>query len=578
VPWKPTVEGEIPTLGWYAIDWFEQNLAAPALLEYQPFVLYQEQEDFILKWYALDPDSGRFLFDRGLLGRPRGWGKSPLLGALSCIEALGDVLFDGWDADGQPVGRPWNTRRTPLVQIAAVSEEQTGNTWQPMLEMLRTGDPPVLYNYPGLEPFDSVVNLPGGFGSIKQITSSARTTKGAPVTFAVLDQTEEWVSSNGGHSLAKAMRDNAAKNGGRTVESPNAFTPGEESVAEKSAEYAQGVAEGRVRVLPHGKILWDHREAGAETDLTDYDSLIAGLRVSYGDSSGHPDGCVLHDPPCAPGHQDLESIVSRIWDPDYDEQDARSNYLNQITHAKDAWTTRVDWNAAGEEARARGFNIPVRGDRAPQVLGFDGSQGRSKGRADATAFVAVDVRTGLAWAHSDWVWEQPEDWKPEFKGDVWQPDVAEVEAKLDEIMRDYNIVGFFADPSGWTSSVARWESKYGKRLKVKATPKNPIAMWPRGKTTDAAAAVENTRKAIENLELTHAGVGWLTRHCLNARRRVARQGYLLYKAYPSSPRKIDGAYALTMAWKCRLQAVSLGLGRPPRKDPPQKQKVLVLPR
>jgi hypothetical protein len=46
---------------------------------------------------------------------------------------------------------------------------------------------------------------------------------------------------------------------------------------------------------------------------------------------------------------------------------------------------------------------------------------------------------------------------------------------------------------------------------------------------------------------------------LNARRRAAGQGYLLYKAYPDSPDKIDAAYAAVMAWKARLDAVSQGI-------------------
>ena len=39
-----------------------------------------------------------------------------------------------------------------------------------------------------------------------------------------------------------------------------------------------------------------------------------------------------------------------------------------------------------------------------------------------------------------------------------------------------------------------------------------------------------------------------------------RTGYLLYKAYPESPDKIDAAYAAVMAWKARLDAVAAGLG------------------
>src|SRR5699024_12749204 len=98
-------------------------LAAPAVDEYEPFVPYREQEDFILRWYALDPQSGRFVYRRGLYGRPRGHGKSPLLAALCVVEALADVVPDGWDADGQPVGGPWRSVGPPAVPLGAGAEE-----------------------------------------------------------------------------------------------------------------------------------------------------------------------------------------------------------------------------------------------------------------------------------------------------------------------------------------------------------------------------------------------------------------------------------------------------------------------
>ena len=40
MPWKPSEPGEVPTLGWYAIDWITQVLAAPDRAEYEPFRLY----------------------------------------------------------------------------------------------------------------------------------------------------------------------------------------------------------------------------------------------------------------------------------------------------------------------------------------------------------------------------------------------------------------------------------------------------------------------------------------------------------------------------------------------------------
>lgn len=74
IPWKPSVPGEIPTLGYEVLDWITSMLAAPDRAEYKPFTPYLEQEDFILRWYALNPATGRRKYSRGVLGRPRGWG------------------------------------------------------------------------------------------------------------------------------------------------------------------------------------------------------------------------------------------------------------------------------------------------------------------------------------------------------------------------------------------------------------------------------------------------------------------------------------------------------------------------
>ena len=125
MPWKPAEPGDVPTLGYEAIDWMIAMLAAPDRAEYEPFIPYLEQEDFLLRFYEIDPITGKRKHRRGVLSRSRGWGKSPFLGAMAILEALGPVVPDGWDADGQPVGKPWATVRTPLVQVLAVSEKQT---------------------------------------------------------------------------------------------------------------------------------------------------------------------------------------------------------------------------------------------------------------------------------------------------------------------------------------------------------------------------------------------------------------------------------------------------------------------
>lgn len=547
MPWRPSEPGEVPTLGYYVLDWVSENLAAPGKMDYEPFVPYLEQEDFILRWYEIDPKTGRFKHHRGLFGRPRGHGKSPLMAALAAVEGLADVVPDGWDAQGQPVGKPWSTIRTPKVHLAAVSEEQTKNAWQPLLEMLREG--PVIDNYAGLDPLDTMVFLPRG--RIEQITSSSRTTKGAPITAGFLDQTEEWVPSNGGPRLAQTIRTNAAKNGGRTVEFPNAFIPGEGSVAESSAAYAASIIEGRAR---NEGLYYDHREAPADTDMTDRESLTLGLRVAYGDSSAHPDGCVIHNPACPPGHVELEDLIAQVWDPASDVQQLRSDLLNQITHASDSWVTSPEWGACLELDA-------VVADGDVIVLGFDGSRGRVKGKADATALIGCRVRDGhLFEIGQKSVWE-----KGRHDPQDWTPPIAEVDAAVRLAFSKYTVVGLYADPSGWMEQVAKWEARYGSRLKVKATAREPMAAWPRGKHTNAIEAVENLRMAISTGECSHDGSSSLTRHVLNARRRTFRAGYLLYKAYPDSPDKIDAAYAAVMAWKARLDAVAAGIGKRKRR-------------
>ncbi|MGV7904373.1 terminase, partial [Mycobacterium kansasii] len=83
-------------------------------------------------------------------------------------------------------------------------------------------------------------------------------------------------------------------------------------VAEQSAAYWSAIREGRSK---DDGLLYDPREAPGDTDMSDRESLIAGLRVAYGDSSGHSGGCVIHEEPCDPGHVDLERLVATIWDP-----------------------------------------------------------------------------------------------------------------------------------------------------------------------------------------------------------------------------------------------------------------------
>lgn len=550
MPWRPSRPGEQPTLGWEVIDWIIDNLAAPDRPEYEPFLPTKEQAEFLLRFYELDLRTGRRKKRRGVLSRPRGWGKSPFLAAMACAEALGPVVPDGWDAAGQPVGKPWWTVRTPLVQVAAVSEIQTKNSWDPLREML---EGPASDNHPGLEVLDTFVNLPRG--RMEPVTSSPRSLKGNKAVFAVLDQTEEWTKSNGGIRMAEVMRVNAGKIGGTTVESPNAYTPGVESVAELSAQAYKAILEGRAR---EDGLLYDHREAPPETDLYDRDSLLAGLRYAYGCSSDHPDGCVLHSPPCQPGWSPMDRLIADTWDLGMDPQTARADFLNQITHASDAWLSQPEWAGCSDAGK-------VVADRDVITLGFDGALKRqSRGQTgDATALVACRVTDGHVFPIG--VWEAPNG----PAGFAWQAPDSEVDAAVRDAFRRFRVVGFYADPPFWEGHIAAWEAAFHKQLEVKATRDHPIHFWTNRDRVMVQAAAQ-FHSAVVDGEMTHDGSFVLTRHVLNARRRPGRSGVQISKAAKDSPNKIDAAVAAVLAWQARLDAVAAGVGVKKRVSAPRR--------
>src|SRR5947209_4848207 len=127
----------MPSLGWGVLNWMARYLPSPADAT-QPLYLSDEQAKLVVQWYELDPLGG-FVYRRAILEMAKGWGKSPLAGAISLAEFDGPVLFSGWDRAGEPLpAHRWGEQGSPppWVQIAAVSEDQTDNTYSALYEML----------------------------------------------------------------------------------------------------------------------------------------------------------------------------------------------------------------------------------------------------------------------------------------------------------------------------------------------------------------------------------------------------------------------------------------------------------
>lgn len=237
MPWRgPESPGEVPSLGALVGEWIEEYCVIPDGDHVgQPYRLTEEMWTFLLHHYRLresadqDRPSSAWFYRRSQLVRPQKWGKGPFSAALICAEAVGPVVFAGWDAAGEPVGRQWPT---PLIQVTAASEDQTANVYAALTPMIEES-PELSLLVP--DTGETRINLPGG-GRIEPVTSQARSRLGQRVTFVVQDETGTWTRSNGGQNLADTQRRGLAGMGGRAVETTNAWDPAENSVAQQSYE------------------------------------------------------------------------------------------------------------------------------------------------------------------------------------------------------------------------------------------------------------------------------------------------------------------------------------------------------
>lgn len=552
VPFKPVYPGEVPTLGWHVISFMEELLPTPDTSVFKPLRLTREQAEFLLRLYELDPKTGKRKIHRAVYGRPRGAGKSPLLAAISVVEALGDVVPDGWDANGRPVGRPWRASRTPLVQMAATTLDQVDNSFSAVRDLLSDEfNNPILSEFPEIEVQKRRVNLPKR-GAIQAITASATSVKGARSILTLADQSEAWTSSNGGHMLYNTMLDNSTKVGGLMIESPNAYTPGQDSVAERTYNAVQKMREkGRM----DSGLLYDSREPPADLDLSKDSELTYAIRYAYGDSSAHPEGCVIHDPPCPPGWVDVDRVKARMRDPDANLVDLRASFLNQVTASADSYIAKLEWDACyrPEEELRRGDII---------TLGFDGSRGRQDAKPDATALVAYRLSDGLIVPLH--VEEVPDD-RPDLWRD-WTPNETAFDAAVADAFRYYRVAGIKADSAaGWGEWIARWEARYAKKLFRTGkgagsafTGNKPFSVWFASSPIKTEKMVEDFEQAVRNEDIKHNGSLLLTRHVLNGRRRVVKGRLVVQKEFNASPNKIDALVAAILARAAAVEAISAG--------------------
>ena len=522
---KEFLSGEVKTLGWGVLDWCSRYLGQPdGKYKGERWKFSNEQALFILRYYALDAN-GRFLFNRAILERPKGWGKSPLLAAMCCAELLGPVRFLRWDSKGNPVGRQ---EYTPLIQIAAISEDQANNTYYLVMEMLKEGPAFHEYNLFGCILLSKVHTHDGGI--IQKVTASPRGREGQRVTFVVCDETHLWVPAEKGPELFDAIRRNAVKMDNRIVETTNAPVPGEMSVAEGSHEAVLRKIENMVAAgidTGYINILLDTREVTVK-DIYNKAEAMPALRYVYGDAAIENGGWV-----------NLERIYDDVIDPSTTEHMARRFYFNQRLSGHTTWLNPDDW------AKLKNERIHLyKGD--PIALGF-----KIVPMNGAAVLIGCRLSDGALFNLSGANWERPPELPKEAE---WEVPHDEIDSRIENVVYRYNVFKLLCDPQHYQDVVGKWAAKFGE-----SELEQPLVeeFWTANNKTKMARAVEQFSDAVLSKRLSWKD-GQLNRHILNCHTEEVPGGFTLRKETPHSKRYIVAAQAAVLALEAATLAIEEG--------------------
>lgn len=443
----------------------------------KPFRLTDEQYRHILWTYRLRPDaipsmrSRAYTYYGALLMRSQKWGKDPLAAARVCVEALGPVVFDGWDASGEPVGRP---QSTPIIQCVANSEEQAPVTFDPVYTMFTEG---ALANWPGVEPGLTRIKVPGG--RIEPVAASAKSRLGARLTFCTFTETHLFVqpangAGGGGIEVADAMKRNLAGMGGRWVEVTNAYDPSERSTAQRTHEAkAPGV-------------FVDYRPPRTKVDIWDDAALLEELLYVYGDSVIERGGWV-----------DVHRIKEEIQNPARSEGNSRRFFLNEITVGSRDAVDMLKWATQ----KRTGQLEP--GERI--TLGFHGALTK-----DATSLCAARLSDGRLFHLR--TWEKPYG----HEGD-WSTPRAAVHQAVRDAFAAYDVLTMMCSPHGWQTEVDTWAGEFDAEGEAKV-----LEIWLNSEQR-MDQIVERFMTAHRGDELTHDGSETLTLHAAGAALAAGRK-------------------------------------------------------
>ena len=557
------------SLGWIAVWWIETFVVhGRGGAQGTPIKYGDEYTGFIVDCYGLEEDGSR-LYNSAFFSRPKGTDKSGVAAAMALFEAFGPCRFDGFAVGGEtytflgmtyvyepgePMGKPV---KAPTVKIMATEEGQTGNVFDNIYFNLTDENAPLfaLKAVYGVDAGKTRVLIPHNGGSITPSTAGAASKDGGLETFAVFDETHLYDTDT-----LRSMYDTVVRNlskrrreGSWFIETTTMYEPGAESVAESTYVLADAIEEGKAR---RPRLLFDHRWAEVESvekiKVRDPEArggrrteseaeYIARLTDAFYESFGD-----------AIAWNDIDGMLDDMFDTRRSVEDTKRYFFNAVVEGKHAWLRLADWSKIGRDglvqaAAERGESVSVPpllpGDKI--ALGFDGGL-----TDDATVLIACRISDGFVYPIG--IWEAPDSKAARH----WQIDHQEVDAKVAETFRKYDVVAWLADPPHWRDYVDAWGNRYGPELSVRATELNPIT-FETSRHTEMAKLVERAETAVRSGTVCHGNHKVLTRHVLNATRWKRTGGDVIGKDRKGSPKKMDAAVGMVLAIEARARYLKL---------------------
>lgn len=538
----PPLDLAWPTLGRQVAEFIQDRCVfGPGSLAGQPAVLDAEKLGALYRLYEVYPRkhrlAGRRRFQRGGIEWRKGLAKTEFAAWITFAELHpeGPVRCDGFDAHGEPVGRPV---QFPYIPMMAVTEEQVSELAYGVLKYIVEEGPDADLFDSSLERILRLSRSGKADGRAVPVSNAPGSRDGALTTFQHFDEPHRLYlpSQRGAH---ETMLQNLHK---RPLEDPwvlytsTAGQPGQNSIEEDVRAEAEAIATGDV---DEPSLFFFARWAGPEhADLSTVELRTAAVADATGPAGEY-----------GPGQ--FERIAK-----DYARKGADRAYWERV------YLNR--WRKSGSQFFDMKAIEPLcrPGERILDgsfvTLGFDGARFR-----DATGLVAVDIPSGLEellglWERPDGVeeWEVPED---------------EVTEAVADAMGRLDVWKLYADPPHWTETVGAWAARWPDQVEE----------WWTNRSKTMAYALREYREAIDSGSVIFGGLDVdgadfrphddLIRHHGNAGVKELRlkddEGrplQVMAKQDGKAELKFDASMASALAWKARLDAIKSG-AKPRRK-------------